>query len=320
MRFIRTIRSLGCAAVLAAGTLTLMAPTTAKAAVACNETALITAINAANAAGGGTVTLASPCTYSLTSSHDTGGAHGPDGLPRITTAITLLGGANSTITRAGGLLAPDFRIAEVTGTGALTLTSVTLSNGSAVSLLGLGGGDGGGIYNGGAVTLTGSTLTGNHAGTRGGGIYNGLGAATFTSSFVESNSAGSLLSAGDGGGIYNDGGTVTFTSGNLSSNSAAGALLGLLGGRGGGMYDNGGTVTFSTSFVQSNTARETAGIALVNAITTLTSTAVNGNVAVSSPGGVLRTGGTMAVTASPITGNTPTNCTGSVPAVPDCVG
>jgi hypothetical protein len=318
MRYIRTLGSLGCAAVLAAGTLTLIVPTTAKAAVACNEPALITAINAANAAGGGTVTLANPCTYVLTSAHDTGGTHGPDGLPRITTPITLLGGANSTITRSAA--AGAFRIAEVTGTGALTLTSVTLSNGSAVGLLGLAGGDGGGIYNGGAVTLTNSTLSGNHAGARGGGIYNGLGAATFTSSFVLNNSAGSLLSAGSGGGIYNNGGTVTFTSGHLSSNTALGAVLGLLGGIGGGIYDNGGTVTFSTSFVQSNTAPTTGGIVIINAIVTLTSTAINLNTAVAQPGGVYRSGGTITVTASPITANTPTNCTGSPAPVPGCVG
>jgi hypothetical protein len=316
MRFIRTIRSLGCAAVLAAGTLTLIVPTTARADVACNELALIAAINAANAAGGGTVTLANPCTYTLTGSHSTG--HGPNGLPLITTPITLLGGADSTITRSA--TAAPFRIAEVTGTGALTLTSVTFSNGSAVGLLGLAGGDGGGIYNGGAVTLTNSTLSGNHAGARGGGIYNGLGAATFTSSFVLNNSAGSLLSAGGGGGIYNNGGTVTFTSGHLSSNSALGAVLGLVGGAAGGMYDNGGTVTFSTSFVQSNTAPMTGGIVLVNAITTLTSTAINLNTAVAEPGGVYRSGGTITVTASPITVNTPSNCTGSPDPIPDCVG
>jgi hypothetical protein len=317
MRFTRTIRSVGCAAVLAAGTLTLIVPTTAHAAVACNEPALVAAIKAANAAGGGTVTLANPCTYVLTSSHDAG-ANGPDGLPRITTRITLLGGANSTITRSAA--AAPFRIAEVTGTGALTLTSVTLSNGSAVGTLGLAGGDGGGIYNGGAVTLTNSTLSGNHAGARGGGIYNGLGAATFTSSFVLSNSVGSLLSAGAGGGIYNNGGTVTFTSGHLSSNTAMGAVLGLLGGAAGGMYDNGGTVTFSTSFVQSNTAPTTGGIVLVNAITTLTSTAINLNTAAAQPGGVYRSGGTITVTASPITANTPTNCIGSPDPIPGCVG
>ncbi|MEA2670160.1 MAG: hypothetical protein QOG45_380, partial [Chloroflexota bacterium] len=262
MRFIRRVQSLSCAAVLAAGTATLMMPTTAQAAVACNEPALVAAINAANAAGGGTVTLANPCTYVLTSSHDAG-ANGPDGLPRITTRITLLGGANSTITRAA--TAAPFRIVEVTGTGGLTLTSVTLSNGNAAGGL-LGGGDGGGIYSNGAVTLTNSTLSGNHADARGGGIYNGLGATTFTSSFVQSNSTGSLLglAGGDGGGIYNTGGTVTFTSGHLSSTSAVATLL-LLGGRGGGMFDNGGTVTFTSSFVQSNTAQQAGGILTNNA-------------------------------------------------------
>ncbi|MDB5064593.1 MAG: hypothetical protein JWM18_1027 [Chloroflexi bacterium] len=288
MRFIRTLQSLGCAAVLAAGTVTLIVPTTAHADVACNEQALVDAINAANAMGGGTVTLANPCTYVLTSGH---GGGGNDGLPLITTPITLLGGANSTITRSQ--TAAPFRIAEVTGTGALTLTSVTLSDGYAVGLLGLAGGDGGGIYNNGAVTLTNSTLSGNHAGAKGGGIYNGLGATTFTSSTVSDNSTGSLLSAGDGGGIYNSGGTVTFTSGNLIRNQAVGAVLGLVGGTGGGMYDNGGTVTFTSSFVQTNTASRTAG-------------------------GILRSGGIMTITTTAITGNTPNNCLGSSPAVPDC--
>jgi hypothetical protein len=319
MRFIRTIQGLSCAGVLAAATATLIIPTTAKAAVACNEAALVAAINAANAAGGGTVTLATGCTYTLTASHG-GGAHGPDGLPLITTPITL-SGDGSTITRAGGLLAPTFRIVEVTSTGALTTKSVTLSNGSTSGLLGLAGGDGGGIYNAGAVTLTNSTLSGNHAGARGGGIYNGLGAATFTSSTVSGNSVTGLLgvTGGDGGGIYNDGGTVTFTSGNLSSNRAAG-LLDLVGGMGGGMYDNGGTVTVTSSFVESNTAHQAAGIVTINGIFTLTSTSVTLNVAVVNPGGIDRSGGTFTNDTSAITANTPTNCIGSPTAVPGCIG
>jgi hypothetical protein len=55
--------------------------------------------------------------------------------------------------------------------------------------LGLVGGDGGGIDNNGAVTLTGSTLSGNHAGDRGGGRYDNGGTVTFTSSFVQGNTA-----------------------------------------------------------------------------------------------------------------------------------
>jgi hypothetical protein len=216
--------------------------------VPCDVGALITAIKALNATGGGTLTLATGCTYTLTGSNVTG-AHGPDGLPLIVTPITLSGNG-TTITRAGGA----FRIVEVTGTGALTTKSVTISNGSADS---------------------------------------------------------------DGGGIYNDGGTVTFTSGNLSSNSAAGAL-GLLSGRGGGMYDNGGTVTITSSFVKSNTAHQAAGIVTVNGIFTLTSTAVTSNGALVGPGGIDRTSGAFTNNTSDITANTPTNCAGSVPAVPGC--
>ena len=71
MRSIRTIQCLSCAAVLAAGTVTLI-PTTARAAVACSQTALVAAINAANAAHGGNVVLTPGCTYTLTASHARG--------------------------------------------------------------------------------------------------------------------------------------------------------------------------------------------------------------------------------------------------------
>jgi hypothetical protein len=72
------------------------------------ETALVAAaIIADNAAGGGTVTLTPDCTYTLTTSHGTG--HGPDGLPLITTPISLAGNVN-TITRSAA--APAFRSAE----------------------------------------------------------------------------------------------------------------------------------------------------------------------------------------------------------------
>ncbi|HEY0409894.1 MAG TPA: hypothetical protein VGE42_06450, partial [Candidatus Dormibacteraeota bacterium] len=89
MRFIRTIQSLSCAGLLVAGTATLV-PTTAAAAAACTEAALVDAITAANAAGGGDIALAPNCTYTLTASHATG-AQGPDGLPVITTVIGLTG-------------------------------------------------------------------------------------------------------------------------------------------------------------------------------------------------------------------------------------
>ncbi|MFJ9847706.1 hypothetical protein ACIRYZ_46295 [Kitasatospora sp. NPDC101155] len=121
--------------------------------VPCNEAALVSAVNAANASGGGALFLAPFCTYSLTGAHGSGGAGGPAGLPNITTPITMTGLATE-ITRASG--APAFRIIEVDGPsqlpadhGQLALTAVTISNGDA------GIGVGGGIANlGGSVALT----------------------------------------------------------------------------------------------------------------------------------------------------------------------
>lgn len=66
------------------------------------------------------------------------------------------------------------------------------------------------------------------------------------------------------------------------------------------------------------------GISAVNSTaTTLTQTAVTNNNALlllGNSGGVYRQGGTMTTTNSPITANTPNNCVGSVPAVPNRTG
>jgi predicted outer membrane repeat protein len=265
--------------------------------VACSENALVAAITLANSTpAADTLVLAGGCTYTLTSAHG-----GPtDGLPVITTPIEMIGPA--TITRANS--APSFRIAEVSPTGSLTLTTgVALTNGSAA-------GDGGAILNHGAVTLTNSSLSDNTATGNGGGLANAdtpsgtAPAATFTRSPVSNNTAGT-----NGGGIYNgQRGTLTTTgvSGSpliITGNTATGTLLGLFGGGRGG------------------------GIAAVDSTaTTLTQTAVTNNHAGGllglggTAGGVYRLNGTMTTTSSPITANTPNNCVGSSPAVPTCTG
>lgn len=247
--------------------------------VACSENALVAAVNLANSTSAAdTLVLAGGCTYNLTSAH--GGL--TDGLPVITTPIEMIGPA--TITRSSLLV---FRIAEVSSTGSLTLTTgVALTNGSAV-------GDGGGILNHGAATLTKSSLSNNTATGNGGGLANAdtpsgtAPAATFTRSPVTNNTA--LL--GNGGGIYNGNrGTLTTTG-----------------------------VSGSPLIITGNTAIRGGGIAAINSTaTTLTQTSVTVNHAVLTAGGVYRQGGTMTTTNSPITANTPNNCVGSVPAVPGC--
>ncbi|WP_232542604.1 hypothetical protein [Streptomyces sp. QHH-9511] len=238
MRFRRVVLALAGAAVLATGTTTLL-PATAQArimAVACDETSLITAVNAANAAGGGTVTLTAGCTYTLTAAHGNDGVNGPTGLPIITTPITLEGNAN-TITRSS---ASVFRIAQVSTTGDLTLKAVTLSGGHAAT-------NGGGILNFGAVTLTGSELSNNAADGTGGGIYStgGAAGATFTSSNVKNNTAHQAA------GIANDRGTLALTSSVVSGNAAAINP--------GGIYHVAGSATLDNSAVSANTPTNCTG-------------------------------------------------------------
>jgi hypothetical protein len=269
----------GAGAAIAATAIAAAVPMTAQAAVACTEPALVQAITAINAAGGGNVVLTAGCTYNLTTSHGVG-LNGPDGLPIITTVVTLTGNAN-VITRSSAAL---FRLIEVSRTGNLTLKSVTLSNGRSAT-------SGGGILNFGAVTLTASALTNNSAllGT-GGGLSNAdtlapakASAATITNSTVTANTA-----SGFGGGVYNGlRGTLTATSSVIRTNAS--------------LLSTGG------------------GIGAINSTaTTVTSTPVNTNKA-RGAGGIFRTGGVMTINTSPITANTPNNCVGSVPTVPGCI-
>ena len=250
--------------------------------VACSETALVNAVNLANTtAVSDTLALAGGCIYRMTSPHGSA-ANSQEALPVITTPIEMIGpGGLVTITRASGAF---FRIAEVSKTGSLTLTNqIALTNGYTL-------GNGGGILNFGAVTLTGSSLSGNLAQGYGGGLAtadtpNGTApAASFTSSRVFNNTA-----FGRGGGIYNGvRGTLTFTG-------------------------------ISALDIIGNKGSQGAGIAAISpTATTLTNTAVTKNIATLNAGGVFHQGGVMTTTTSPITANIPNNCTGSVPAVPNC--
>jgi parallel beta-helix repeat protein len=283
MRRIRTTIQALIGATVVAGGMAALAPSALAITipVACSENALVAAVTQANSTPTqDTLVLAGGCTYALTSPH--GGL--TTGLPVITTPIEMLGPA--TITRASLLL---FRIAEVSSTGSLTLTtSVAFTNGNVV-------GDGGGILNRGAVTLTNSSLSGNTATLNGGGLANAdtpsgtAPAATFTRSPVSGNTA--LL---NGGGIYNG------LRGTLTTTGVSGSPL----------IISGNTATLNGG-----------GIATVSSTaTTLTQTAVTANNALLTAGGVYRQGGTMTTNNTPISGNTPNNCVGSVPAVPNCTG
>lgn len=152
---------------------------------------------------------------------------------------------------------------------------------------------GGGIYNNGALTITASSITYNHADS-GGGVYNTVdGDVEFTSGFIAGNKAGT-----SGGGVYNagpmiqNGGSIsynnsqtgagvynnfsyTMTNGEISYNYGDTAYTDGLGGgvysntaftmnggsihnntnrAGGGVYISGGTFTYNDGTIELNTA------------------------------------------------------------------
>ena len=194
---------------------------------------LVDAITAANtdAATGGcpagqgadTIVLPAGSTQTLTGVDNE--TYGPTGLPVIRSTITIAG-QGSTIVRDSG--APEFRLLAVDSTGELTLQETTVSGGVSD--------DGGGMLNGGTLTVTDSTVSGNgglwlrrrhreqrhphvtnstisgNSGFYGGGIANS-GTLTLTSSTISDN-------VRHGGGIWNSG-TLTLTNSTVSGNMPA---------------------------------------------------------------------------------------------------
>ena len=79
--------------------------------------------------------------------------------------------------------------------GAVTVSGSTLSGNSATY------GGGGGIHNSGTLTVTSSTLSGNTASHIGGGIYNSAGATVTVSN--SSRICGNFAPAGFGADVYN---------------------------------------------------------------------------------------------------------------------
>ncbi|HLI41153.1 MAG TPA: choice-of-anchor Q domain-containing protein [Streptosporangiaceae bacterium] len=270
-----------------AGSVAVSAPAFAQ--TPCTASALISAIASANSAGG-TVTLTSGCTYTLTAVNTTADAGGV-GLPVITGKVTIQG-SGATIARSSASGTPAFRIFDVASSGSLTLESVTISNGLANN----GQQGGGGIFNHGTLTITGSRFTGNSApsstGTSGGGINNSGTLKLSTSTFTGN-------TAQEGGGVFNQK-TATVSGDTFADNTATiyggGALLNAAGtmtvkgdtftgntGPGGGAIDNDATLNISDSTFTGNTGGTNGGGAIDNfGSTTITQATFSGN---SSPYG-----------------------------------
>ncbi len=298
------------------------APSTARAggvvgtgsAASCTDAALNTALG-----GGGLVTF------------DCGGSATIDISPPATGTKTI---AADTTIDGGGMVTisggNSVRVLSVNSGVNFTVQNLTIANGNSA-------GDGGGISNnGGTVTVTNSTFSGNRAsGTMsgGGGISGKGGTVAVTNSTFSKNSAAA------GGGIFNNtgGGTLTVTNSTFSDNSASGGggLVNHTGGTltvtnstfsgnsatsaGGILNNTGGTLTVTNSTFSNNSAHDGgSGGGIYNnpgGTATVTNSTFSGNSADDSygdGGGLLNNGGTLTVTSSTFSGNSANSYAGGL--------
>jgi hypothetical protein len=163
------------------------------------------------------------------------------------------------------------------------LNSLTITNGNGNGVAG--GGLGGGIYNGGTLTLTNCILSGNSA-TFGGGIYND-GTLTLNNCILSGNSAT------NGGGIYNSG-TVTMNQCTLSGNARR---------AGGGIYSL-GVLTLNQCTLTGNVVVYAGGAIFCGRGTlTLNQCTLSGNAAGVNGGGGIYNYGTLALNQCTLSGN-----------------
>jgi hypothetical protein len=178
----------------------------------------------ADACDGGRITFAADYTIYLTTTLE------------ITRQLTVDGETHAVNVSgdSGGDGTPNVRVFSIASSGVATLTHLSIVSGTAS--------DGGGIYNGGTLTVTNSTLSANSTSNHGGGIFN-YGTLTVQNSTLSANSTPAY-----GGGIYNLGALAVQNS-TLSANSAY---------YGGGIYNN-GTLTVQNSTLSANSASSEGG-------------------------------------------------------------
>jgi predicted outer membrane repeat protein len=301
------LRGLAFLILLSALVLGPMPAPTAEAAtieVPCDPVQLIAALNSANSsAGPDTLYLAPKCTYTLAEVDNE--TNGPNGLPSISSAITV-NGNGAIIERSSDAGTPEFRILHVAEGGELELNRLTIRHSSWA----------GGIENdAGHLTIRDSLLDGSEGNFA---VHNEGGTVTIVRSRVRNsqhdpaleNIQGTLIvntSVVDGnasGGIVAYGGSVEVLSSRLSNNSATFSA-----GSTGGVYVVDGTLSIRGSIITGNSATEGGGgIHSKDSTLSVANTIVTGNSAPDSLGGGIRIiatyGHTAEIVHSIVTKNT----------------
>ena len=240
--------------------------------VAC----LIDAITTANANGEANTLTLEAGTYTLTAVENIteGSPNERNGLPSITSTLTLRGAGSDTTILERGAGAPAFRLLHIAASGTLTLEGLTLQGGRCLgSNEGLCFG-GAGLRNLGTVTLRHSMVRRNVSdefnGGGGAGLQN-LGTATLTHCAFIDNANGNTL----GGGIANEG-TLTIHRCTFTNNQAPEAA--------GGGIANRGTLLLTASALTGNHASTGGSIANSGILVVLNSTLARGGSGLSNSG------------------------------------
>jgi predicted outer membrane repeat protein len=209
---------------------------------------------------------------------------------QIAKNLTIQGPGASLLTISGG----GSRVFEIDGAATavnLSGLSITGGNGLAIAPSATGGwstgghtsgtasdGQGGAIWNGGALTISNCVLSDNACGLfstgAGGAIYN-AGSLTITNSTLASNSTGLQYNHGGAGGAIFDAGNLTVTNCNLTANSAT---------DGGGIYSDYRTTTTVTGTTLSNNTAYAGGAIYNDGTMTLSGDTVTGNSAAGGGG------------------------------------
>jgi uncharacterized repeat protein (TIGR01451 family) len=182
--------------------------------------------------------------------------------------------------------------------------AVTLTHSAVLSCAvdaGFWGGAGGGIYNGGALTVVDSRLSRNLA-FYGGALYNDQGTVTVTASALSRNTTSS---SGYGAGLYNDHGTVVVTASTLSGNASGGGA--------GGIENNYGVLTVTGSLLANNTANfNGGGIDSYNGVMAVRGSTFFSNTAGNYGGAIANYPSTLTVQSSAFFSNTADNYGGGL--------
>ena len=170
-------------------------------------------------------------------------------------------------------------------------------------------GKGGALYaDRGAVSITGTTLTKNTAGSDGGAVYAGSGTVTITDSVFGGDAATDGNTAGgSGGAVYAGSGNVTVSGGSMQNNKATG-------GSGGALYANTGAVSITGTSLSENTANTDGGaIYAGGGHVTMSGGSLTGNTATNGKGGaVYAQSGNVGISNATVTGNSAKNDGGVV--------